>query len=132
MSQTTPPSDATRIIPVVEELLDIRQHRVETGKVRITNVVHERSEEVTTPRVREEITIERIPLNRVVDAPVAMHQEGDTLIIPVLEEVVVTEKRLMVREELRITTRRIEEQVSQQVTLRREEVTVERIDPSKQ
>jgi uncharacterized protein (TIGR02271 family) len=101
MSQTTPPSDATRVIPVVEEILDIRQHRVETGKVRLTKVVHERTEEVTTPRVREEITIERVPLNRLVDAPVAMHQEGDTLIIPVLEEVVVTETHLIVKLGLR-------------------------------
>lgn len=130
MRQTSPLSDPTRVIPVVEEILDIRRHRVETGKVRITKVVHEREEEVTTPRVREEITIERVPLNRMVDAPVSTRQEGDTLIIPVLEEVVVTEKRLMVKEELRITTRRIEEQTSQRVTLRREDVIVERLDPS--
>ena len=120
MSHTTPPSDTTRVIPVVEDILDIRRHRVETGKVRITTVVHEREEEVTTPRVREEVTVERVTLNRMVDAPVATRQEGDTLIIPVLEEVVVTEKRLRVKEELRITTRRIEEQAAQRVTLRRE------------
>jgi len=132
MSQPTPPSDATRVIPVVEDILDIRRHRVETGKVRITKVVDEREEEVSTPRVREEITIERVTLNRLVDAPVSTRQEGDTLIIPVLEEVVVTEKRLVVKEELRITTRRIEEQSSQRVTLRREEVIIERLDPSEQ
>ena len=132
MSQTPPPSDTTRVIPVVEDILDIRRHRVETGKVRITTVVHEREEEVMTPRVREEITIERVTLNRLVDAPVATRQEGDTLIIPVVEEVVVMEKRLMVREELHITTRRIEEQAAQRVMLRREEVVVERLDPSEQ
>ena len=132
MSHTTPPADETRVIPVVEDILDIRRHRVETGKVRITKVVHEREEEVMTPRVREEITIERVTLNRLGDAPVAMRQEGDTLIIPVVEEVVVMEKRLMVREELRITTRRIEEQAAQRVMLRREEVVVERLDPSEQ
>jgi uncharacterized protein (TIGR02271 family) len=132
MSQTTPPSHDIRVIPVVEEILEVRRHRVETGKVRITKVVHERDEEVSTPRVREEVTIERVTLNRLVDAPVATRQEGDTLIIPVLEEVVVMEKRLMVKEELRITKRRIEEQASQRVTLRREEVMVERLDPSEQ
>jgi uncharacterized protein (TIGR02271 family) len=132
MSQTTPPSQDTRVIPVVEEILEVRRRRIETGKVRITKVVHEREEEVGTPRVREEITIERVPLNRMVDAPVSARHEGDTLIIPVLEEVVVMEKRLMVKEELRITTRRIEEQAAQRVTLRREEVLVERLDSSEQ
>jgi uncharacterized protein (TIGR02271 family) len=94
--------------------------------------VHEREEVVNVPRVREEVTVERVTLNRLVDTPVSMRQEGDTLIIPLLEEVIVMEKRLMVKEELRITKHRIEEQASQQVTLRREEVVVERLDPSKQ
>jgi uncharacterized protein (TIGR02271 family) len=132
MSQTNPPADDIRVIPVVEEILDVRQRRVETGRVRITKIVHEREEEVKAPRVREEITIERVTLNRMVDAPISTRQEGDTFIIPLLEEVVVVEKRLMVKEELRITKRRIEEQASQQVMLRREEVVVERLDPSEQ
>ncbi len=132
MSQTNPPSDDTRVIPVIEETLDVQKRQVETGGVRIIKVVHEREEVVNVPRVREEVTVERVTLNRLVDTPVSMRQEGDTLIIPLLEEVVVMEKRLMVKEELRITKRRIEEQASQQVTLRREEVVVERLDPSKQ
>jgi uncharacterized protein (TIGR02271 family) len=132
MSQVNPPSDDIRVIPVVEEILDVRQRRVETGRVRITKIVHEREEEVTAPRVREEVTIERVTLNRMVDTPVSMRQEGDTLIIPLLEEVVVVEKRLMLKGELRITKRRIEEQTSQQVVLRREEVVIERLDPLEQ
>jgi uncharacterized protein (TIGR02271 family) len=132
MSQAKSPPDDIRVIPVVEEILDVRQRRFETGRVRITKIVHEREEEVNAPRVREEVTIERVTLNRMVDAPVSMRQQGDTFIIPLLEEVVVVEKRLMVKEELRITKRRIEEHGSQQVTLRREEVVVERLDPLEQ
>jgi uncharacterized protein (TIGR02271 family) len=105
MGHADSPSDDTRVIPVREETLDVQQHRVETGGVRVTKVVHEREEVVTAPRVREEVTVERVTLNRMVDAPVPMRQEGDTLIISLLEEVVVVEKRLMVKEELRITTR---------------------------
>ena len=132
MSKATPPSDDMRVLPVVEEILEVRQRRVETGRVRITKLVHEREEEVNAPRVREEVTIERVTLNRMVDAPVSMRQEGDTFIIPLVEEVVVVEKRLMVKEELRITKRRIEEHASQKVLLRREEIVVERLDPSEQ
>lgn len=132
MSEVRSQSNDLRAIPVLEEVLDVQRHRVETGKVRLTKIVHEREEEVPTPRIREDVTIERVPLNRLVDAPVAVRQEGDTLIIPVMEEVLVTEKRLMVKEELRITTRRIEEQASQKVLLRREEIVIERLDPSEQ
>ncbi len=129
MGHTNPLSDDTRTIPVLEETLDIQQRRVETGGVRVTKVVHEHEEVVTAPRMREEVTVERVSLNRIVEAPVLMRQEGDTLIIPVLEEVVVMEKRLMVKEELRITKRRIEEQTTETVTLRRAEAVVERLGP---
>ena len=112
MNHATPPSDDTRVIPVLEETLDIQKRRVETGVVRITKLVHEREEVVNVPRMHEDVTVERVTLNRLVDAPVAVRQEGDTLIIPVLEEVVVMEKRLRVKEEIRITTRRIEEHTS--------------------
>jgi uncharacterized protein (TIGR02271 family) len=132
MAHANPPSDDTRVIPVREETLDVQKHRVDTGGVRVTKVVHEREEVVTAPHGHEEITVERVTLHRMVDAPVPMRQEGDTLIISLLEEVVVVEKRLMVKEELRITTRWIEEHSSQPVTLRREEAVVERLDPSEQ
>jgi stress response protein YsnF len=46
--------------------------------------------------------------------------------VPVLEEVLVVEKRLVVREELRITRRRTEERKPHRVKLLSEEVSVER------
>ena len=56
-----------------------------------------------------------------------MRYEGDGMIVPVLEEVIVTEKRLMQREELHVRKRQIETRKPRHVTLRREEVTVERV-----
>jgi stress response protein YsnF len=50
------------------------------------------------------------------------------MIVPILEEVVVVQKRLRLVEELRITKRQEHTQVSQPVILRREEVNVERRD----
>jgi stress response protein YsnF len=75
--------------------------------VRIIKLVREREVVVAVPRVHEDVTVDRVTLNRMVDAPVAVRQEGDTLIIPLLEEGVVMEKRLRAKEELRITTCRI-------------------------
>lgn len=54
------------------------------------------------------------------------------MIVPVLEEVIVTEMRLMLREELHVRKRQIETRKPQHVTLRREEVTVERVGGHKQ
>ena len=55
---------------------------------------------------RESYTIERVPVDRLISEPAAQRQEGDTLILPVLEEVLVTEKRIMLKEEIRITKSR--------------------------
>jgi uncharacterized protein (TIGR02271 family) len=117
------------VLPVMEETLTVDTRRVETGRVRIRKVVHEREELVDPPLLREDVVIERVPVNRVVEGPVPVRYEGDTMIVSVLEEVPVVEKRLMVKEELRITTRRTETHTPQRVTLRREEVTIERVAP---
>ncbi|MFD1693079.1 DUF2382 domain-containing protein [Azotobacter chroococcum] len=55
-----------------------------------------------------------------------VRQEGDVTVIPVLEEVLVVEKRLVLKEELRVRRVVHEEPHSVPVTLRREQVTVER------
>ncbi|HEX2185094.1 MAG TPA: DUF2382 domain-containing protein, partial [Chloroflexota bacterium] len=76
----------------------------------------------------EEVTIERVPVNRVVEGPIPVRYEGDTMIVSVLEEVLVVETRLLLTAELRITRRRTETHQPVPVTGRREDVTVERVD----
>jgi len=51
------------------------------------------------------------------------------MIVPLLEEVLVVEKRLMLREEVRVTKRRNETHRPQTVTLRKEDVKVEKLEP---
>jgi len=117
------------VIPVIEEQLQVGKRVVETGSVRVSKTVHEEEVNVETPVVVEKLDIERIPINQYVEsAPPAVRYEGDVMIVPILEEVVVVQKRLRLVEELRITKRQEHTQVSQPVILRREEVTVERRD----
>ncbi|HEY1403885.1 MAG TPA: YsnF/AvaK domain-containing protein [Pyrinomonadaceae bacterium] len=115
------------VMPVVAETLDVQKRKVETGGVRIKKIVHEREEVVDEPLMREEVQVKRVPINRVVDAPVPVRHVGNTMIISLLEEVVVVEKRLMLKEELHITKGEIETYKPQRVTLRTEEAVVERV-----
>src|SRR5579885_363982 len=55
---------------------------------------------------QDEYEIEHVPVGRVLDAPVAQRQEGDTLVLPVVEEVLVYRRKLFLREEIRITRRK--------------------------
>jgi uncharacterized protein (TIGR02271 family) len=52
---------------------------------------------------------------------------GDTMIIPLLEEVLVVEKRLMLKEELHVRKESVETHRPQRVMLRSEEAFVERV-----
>ncbi len=117
-------------IPVVQERATISKKIVASGKVRISKKVKQEDVLVDVPVEHDEMEVKRIPINRYVKTPpAAMRYEGDTLVISVLKEVVVTEKRLMLVEELRITKRKIKETVQEKVTLRKEQVSVKRISP---
>jgi uncharacterized protein (TIGR02271 family) len=130
MSQTqSQPSDDIRVIPIVEEVLDVQKRQVETGGVRVRKTVHEREEQIDEPVWREEVEVEHLVINRVVDGPApTVRTEGDVLIIPLVEEVLVVKKQLILREEFRITKRRTTTPSSQKVTLRREEAKIERLE----
>jgi uncharacterized protein (TIGR02271 family) len=121
-------SGAPIVLPVTQEAIEVHTTPVETGHVRIRKVVHEREETVDPPLLHDEVVVEYIPVNRVVDGPIPVRSEENTLVIPLLEEVLVVEKRLLLKEEVRVTTRRVETHTPQQVTLRREEAIVERVN----
>jgi uncharacterized protein (TIGR02271 family) len=121
-------SDSPLVVPVIEEALEVHTSPVETGRVRVRKIVHEREEVVDPPLLHDEVVVERVPINRVVDGPISVRSEEDTLVISLLEEVLVVEKRLLLKEEVRITKRRVETHMPQRVTLRREEAVVERVN----
>lgn len=119
------------VIPVVEEELLLSKRIVESGGVRVVKTVTTREEDVNQSLLRESAVVDRVAVNRLLAADEALpkpRQEGDTMIVPLFEEVLVVEKRIRVTEELHI--RLSKESVaapSQTVTLRREEVRVEAI-----
>jgi uncharacterized protein (TIGR02271 family) len=119
--------EAAVAVPVIEESLEVGKRVVETGRVRIRKVIREEEETLDEPLNREEVTVERVAVNRLVEKAPDARQEGEDWVIPVVEEVLVVEKRLMLREELHVRKRVVEERRPQQVTLRREEVVIERL-----
>lgn len=114
------------VIPVIQEEAQITKEQVTKGVVRITKKVQEHEEVIDEPLLREHVSVERVPIDRVVEGETPQpRQEGDTLIIPVLEEVIVVEKRLILKEELHVTRHHETVVTPQRVTLRSESVTVE-------
>lgn len=127
-----PAATGTRIIPVVEEELQVGKKVVETGRVRVTKQVHEEEVTVAVPLITEQVEVERVTVNQYVETAPQVRYEGDTMVVPVVREEVVVTKRLMLVEELRLTKRQQQHETAQQVVLRKEQVNVDRIssDPN--
>lgn len=124
--------DATLVVPKVQESVRVEVREVDTGGVRVHKTVNEQAQEIDEQLRHEEVSVQHVPIDKIVslsDAPQA-RQEGDTWIVPILEEVLVVEKRCRIKEEIHITrTRRTEHHV-ETVILRSEDVTIERLDGS--
>ena len=121
------PQHEPLVVPVLVEELEVQKRVVETGTVRLTKVVHERETLVDEPLWREHVTITRVPMERVVEGPVPVREEEGTTILSVVEEVLVVEKRWMLREEIHIRQERRETHQPQRITLRSEEVQIARV-----
>ncbi|MBC7939323.1 MAG: YsnF/AvaK domain-containing protein [Chitinophagaceae bacterium] len=116
------------LITVVVEDADVVVRALETGRVRVSKrVVHDEHALELTLR-RETVTVERVAINRVVDQPAGVREEGNVTIVPVHEEVLV--KQLILKEEVRITRHtEVDARAPAPVTLRREDVQVTRTPP---
>lgn len=119
------------VVPVHREELRVRIRTVDTGRgVRVRKVVSEQAHRIDETLLCDEISVRHVPVDRIValsDAP-ASRYEGDTLIVPILEEVLVVEKRLRIKEEIHITRTRRQERHAETVTLKAEAVSIERFD----
>lgn len=127
MAERTVATDvsATEVIPVLREELKVSKREVETGRVVVHKTVSERDENVEMLLRRTDVSVERVPVGRTVTEAPASREEGDVLIIPVLEEVLVVEKRLVLKEELHIRKTTTECTAHEVVRLRTETVKIE-------
>lgn len=121
-----PEGDAERVLPLAREEAVVDTRRETTGAVRVHTRTRERDEDVNEVLTRESVDVRRVPVDRVVDEPAPVREEGDTTVVPLHEEVLVVEKRLLLREEVHVTKRAEERQETQRVRLRSEEAEIDR------
>jgi uncharacterized protein (TIGR02271 family) len=118
---------SSEAIPLIDEELRVDKIGTATGKVRISTVV-DMTEEMARACLEEEtVDVERVPIGREVDLAPSMRTEGDLVIFPIVEEILIVEKRLVLKEELHIRRHVRHENVEVPVTLRKERAVVERV-----
>jgi stress response protein YsnF len=115
-------------IPVVEEKAVVTTEVVDVSKVRLLKSVENAIENVDVTTSEEHIEIKRVPKNLIVDqVPQGVRYEGDVMIIPVLKEVAVVEKKIMLVEEIHVSRHSTRAKKTVEVPIRKEKIEVERI-----
>jgi uncharacterized protein (TIGR02271 family) len=111
---------------ILQEEANIDKKIVESGKVYIHKKVQETNEEISVPVSHESVTIKKVTVNKYVDVAPSVRNEGNTTIIPVIKEVLVIEKKLLLVEEVHVIKEVIEKTEEHTIPLRKEEIEVER------
>jgi uncharacterized protein (TIGR02271 family) len=122
-----PDQTSETALPLLAEEVSVSKQVVETGRVQVSRVTHEREQLIDELLAHETVEIDRTPIGRHVDTMPAVRNEGDTVVIPIVEEVLVIERRLLLKEEVRVRRVRSTERHQESVTLRHHEAVVTRL-----
>ncbi len=113
------------VIPVVEEQVDVAKREAVGRTVTVTTTPVTERHTVSEPVTRESVTVERVPIGKVVEEVPEVTEDGDLTVIPVVEERITIVKELVLAEEIHLRRVREETVDEQEVELRRSNVTID-------
>jgi uncharacterized protein (TIGR02271 family) len=119
-------------IPLHEEEVSVSRREIEKANVQIALVTGTREQLIDEELTHVRVEIERVPIGRTVEVAPPIRHEEDITIIPVVEEVVVVERRLVLKEEVRVWRVSTKERHQETVVLRQQEAVVTRERPDSQ
>lgn len=125
-----PTADAQDVVvPIYQERACVSKRRVVTSRVKVSRVTHQSERLLTETLARQQVKIDRIPIGKLIDAVPKIREEGDAIIIPIVEEIPVVEHRLVLTEEVWVRRVRSKENHRERVTLRCQKAVITR-DPA--
>ena len=114
------------IVPVHTEQAEMTRRSTVTGRVTVSTVTKVRDELIDELLTNEHTEIERVAIRQLVDEVPGIREEGDTTVIPVVEEVLIVERRLFLKEEVRVRRVKTMTRHQQTVTLREQDAVITR------
>jgi uncharacterized protein (TIGR02271 family) len=115
------------VVPLHEEGVSVAKQRIATGRWRISTVTRQDEVQVDEPLAQETVEVERTAVNKPVERMPSVREEGDTLIVPVVEEILVLERRLILKEEVRIRRIRKTGRHLERVKIRKQEAMITKL-----
>lgn len=120
--------ETVAILPLVTEAATVSKQFRTTGKVRVKVRTETERRELTEELAGEEIEIERIPRNEPVESVPQVRTEDGVTVIPLVEEQLVVEKRLVLVEEVHLRRVHTKQTVTVPVELRAERADIEHVE----
>ena len=127
MSDLPDQGPVEEVLRLHAERLDVRRRVRQTGAVRVSVQTRTRDQQVEEQLTRQDARVEHVSVNRYVDEMPQVRQEGDTMVIPVVEEILV--RRLFLKEEVRVTRIDTTRTHRETVSLRYQDVVISRTGP---
>lgn len=118
-------SDETAAIPLAEERLCVSKRPVER-QVRVRTVTEDVPETLHEELVADRVDVQHIAVERELTERPEIRFEDDVMIIPVIEERLVVEKKLFLVEEVHVRRLKGVERIEQPVVLRKQRVEIDR------
>jgi len=115
------------VMPLFEEAIAVSKRVVPTSRVQVSRVTHSHEELIDELLARERVEIERVPIDKPIDVMPSVREDGDMIIIPVVEEVLKVERHMLLKEEVRIRRVKETERYQERITLRKQEAVVNRL-----
>lgn len=121
--------DSEKVMELREEQLDVHTERMQTGEVQLRKEIITETRTVEVPVTREEIVVERRPLDGVAREgsldTAGLDMESKEIRIPVSEEFVHIDKKVVPREEIRVSKEKITDTKTVSEEVSREEAHVD-------
>ena len=131
MNTTLAADQSEMVLPLHEESISVTKRVVEKDLVRVFRTTKQSEQLVDELLKQEHVEIERNAIGKPIDQMPSVREEGDTIIIPVVEEILVVERRLILKEEVHVRRVRAEERHQERVVLRKQEAEVIRVPVAK-
>ena len=118
-----------RTLELREEQLEARKELEEAGRIRVHKEVEDVPRRLEVEAYHEEVTVEHVPVGRIVREREPAREEDDVFIVPIYEEQLVVVKRLVLKEEIHVRRQGATEKRLFEDTVRRERLVIE--DPDR-
>jgi uncharacterized protein (TIGR02271 family) len=115
------------VLQLFAEDAEVSRQTVETGRVRISKTTHTRNHLIDELLARTNVEVKTIPIGRVIEAIPPVQDDGNLMIIPIVEETLVVERRLVLKEELHIRRVHTTERYQETVKLRHQTSQITRL-----